>query len=374
MNKPRSIAFFAPIKPPDHPIPSGDRLIAANLISALKLTGHTVNLASRYITYSKRSSLEVLEERKAGAISEADRIIAEYSNEAAHGRPDLWITYHPYCKAPDWIGSKVTKALNIPYLNIEAARTAQGIDDEWGPWRLEAQTGLKLADRHLCFKPTDRAYLTDLLGSDDKIRDVPAFLDTQRVGTANPARLPEHWNTDTPVLVTTGMMRKGKKDRNFFMLAEVLSELIHAEWNLVIVGGGPEEQSIREAFSCIPSGRIHWCGQIEHAEVLRWMAAGDAFVWPGWKEPIGMVYLEAQLQGLPVIAQNSMGVPLVVQHRETGLLSPEGDLGAMRTNIKILLDNGELRRAMSARAREKVLGEHSLERAAKRLDECIRDL
>ncbi len=374
MKNPKNIAFYAPIKPPDHPIPSGDRLIAANIVTALKLAGHTVNLASRNISYSKRSSLDILKERKNGAIAEADRIISKYANGPTKTRPDLWITYHPYCKAPDWIGPKVSSALNIPYLTIEAARTAQGVGDEWEPWRKEAQAGIKLADRHLCFKPTDRAYLGELLGSDENLMDIPAFLDTPNIGIARPASLPSHWNSHTPVLVTAGMMRKGKKDRNFFMLAEVLSGIIGDSWNLVVIGGGPEEDAIQAAFSSVPDERIHWCGQIEHAEVLKWMAAGDIFVWPGWKEPIGMVYLEAQLQGLPVIAQRSMGVPLVVQDQKTGMLSPEDDLEAMRANLKALLGDSHLRQSMSSKARANVLNNHGLERAADRINECISDL
>ena len=41
------IAFYATIKPPDHHIASGDRLIARNLMAALSLAGYGVDLASR---------------------------------------------------------------------------------------------------------------------------------------------------------------------------------------------------------------------------------------------------------------------------------------------------------------------------------------
>ena len=41
------VAFYAPLKPPDHPVPSGDRSMARLLIRALELAGHEVGLASR---------------------------------------------------------------------------------------------------------------------------------------------------------------------------------------------------------------------------------------------------------------------------------------------------------------------------------------
>ena len=42
------IAFYAPLKPPDHPVTSGDRAMARALIAALKLAGHEVTIASRF--------------------------------------------------------------------------------------------------------------------------------------------------------------------------------------------------------------------------------------------------------------------------------------------------------------------------------------
>ena len=95
------IAFYAPIKPPDHPIPSGDRLIAGNLIKALKLAGHKIELASRFIAYSKRSDIEILHTRKIAALEGAADLISKYQALPIEVRPNIWITYHPYCKAPD---------------------------------------------------------------------------------------------------------------------------------------------------------------------------------------------------------------------------------------------------------------------------------
>ena len=287
MNQPSRIAFFAPIKPPDHPIPSGDRLIAQNLVKALLMADFDVDIASEYICYSKRSGDEYLQKRKSGALEEIERLLRQYDTLPPKELPKLWLTYHPYCKAPDWIGPAVSKALGIPYVTVEAARTGQGgPEDEWKAWRQEAQAGIKQADRHLVFKPTDRAYLTELLGSQKKLFELKPFIDlesfSEQIG--HPVSLPGSWDSDTPTLITTGMMRKGKKDRNFYMLAETLTQMQDADWNLVIVGGGPEEENIREAFSDVSQERLHWTGQVTQPEVLAWMKVSDIFIWPGWKE------------------------------------------------------------------------------------------
>ena len=363
------IAFYAPIKPPDHPIPSGDRVIAGNLIKALKLAGHRVELASRFIAYFKRSDIEILNARKIAALEEAVDLINKYQALPATKRPDIWITYHPYCKAPDWIGPTVANALSIPYVTIEACKTGQG--DQWLPWRKEAQASIKLADLHLWFKPTDKLYLTELLGSEEQLCSIPPFIDLDDKVDVEPANLPPKWVKATPTLITVGMMRKGKKDRNFYLMAEILQGMQETPWNLVIVGGGPEEDAIKRAFSKIAPERLHWCGQVQSGEVPRWMKASDIFIWPGWKEPIGMVYLEAAFSGLPIVAFNNMGVPLVVHHGKTGLLADLDDLSTFRQNLEALLSDKSLRQSMGQNAQKFVEEERSTNAAVKQLKECL---
>jgi glycosyltransferase involved in cell wall biosynthesis len=365
------IAFYAPIKPPDHPIPSGDRLIAQNLLKAFRICGADVKLASSYIAYSKRHAVEILQERKQGAIVEAERLLAEYNKMNPKDLPQAWVTYHPYCKAPDWIGPIVTAALEIPYITIEAARTGQGgSEDLWAPWRAQAQEGIKKADMHLVFKPTDHAYLQELLGYDETLVSIKPFIDAENMKLEEPFELPESWSNKTPVLVTTGMMRKGKKLENFKILSETLGKVV-ADFNLIIIGGGPEEASVRQYFSEISPKQVHWTGQIEHRDVLRWMRSADFFVWPGWKEPIGMVYLEAQLQELPVVAYKSMGVPLVVENGKSGLLSKEDDTSLLAENITALIADADRCKEMGKAGRTTVLEQHGIKAAAKRLDETI---
>ncbi|MEE9315414.1 MAG: glycosyltransferase family 4 protein [Rhizobiaceae bacterium] len=369
----KKIAFYAPIKPPDHPIPSGDRLIARNLISALTIAGFEVELVSRFIAYSKREAEEILIQRKSNALVEAQKIIASLKNSP----PDIWITYHPYCKAPDWLGPLVSKALSIPYVTIEAVRTGQGFEDggdRWAKWRAEAQAGIRSASLHLAFKSTDRAYLTELLGTDNTIKDIPPFIDTTPpINLPSPSR-PANWNPITPVLVTTGMMRPGKKVKNFEILAEALTPLQDLDWNLTLIGGGPEEPAVKKFFAHFDQSRLNFTGAIPHDEVLAHMETADIFTWPGWKEPIGMVYLEAQMMGLPVAALNSMGVPLTVYHERTGLLAEENNMLHFTVNLETLITDKSRRQQLGAAAHESVNRHHSLIAASSQLKEILNNL
>ncbi len=367
------IAFYATIKPPDHPIASGDRLIARNLMAALELAGYSVELASKFIAYSKREADDILETRKRVALIEADKFIASMKDNP----PDLWLTYHPYCKAPDWIGPTVSSALNIPYVTVEAAKTGQGFEDggdRWAKWRLEAQTGIKRADLHIALKPQDRDYLASLNGTDSNIKMLAPFINDEVPVSLPKINHPSHWRAGSPVLLSVGMLRPGKKVENYRRIAQALEPLQALHWNWIAIGDGPERDNIEGFFKPFDPGRIHFTGALSHEEVLAHMEQADLFLWPGWKEPIGMVYLEAQMMGLPVAALNSMGVPLSVHHGTTGLLALEDDPQAFNENLSTLISHPSLRDDLGKNAKRSIRENHSLGSAANRFEEVLTPL
>src|SRR5213593_2418598 len=97
------IAFYAPLKPPDHPVPSGDRRVAQLFLDALRLAGHEPFLASRLRTFdgtghpARQAHLAALGRRTAA------RLLRHWQ-EMPGTAPRLWFTYHLYYKAPDWLG------------------------------------------------------------------------------------------------------------------------------------------------------------------------------------------------------------------------------------------------------------------------------
>ena len=104
------------------------------------------------------------------------------------------------------------------------------------------------------------------------------------------------------------------------------------------------------------------------------MAACDIFAWPGFKEPIGMVYLEAQALGLPVAAMASLGVPTVVPHDRTGLLSPDGDVSAYSKNLSLLIADAALRERYGRAGPDYIQHHHGIEAAAKLITEHLEKL
>jgi glycosyltransferase involved in cell wall biosynthesis len=87
-------------------------------------------------------------------------------------------------------------------------------------------------------------------------------------------------------------------------------------------------------------------------------------VWPAVNEAFGMALLEAQAQGLPVIAGGERGVAAVVHHNLTGQLVAPRDPGALALAVDQALARPALRRQWRAASQVQIRQQHSLEAAA----------
>ncbi len=98
-------------------------------------------------------------------------------------------------------------------------------------------------------------------------------------------------------------------------------------------------------------GRLRFLGMQGRVEPT--MQAADAFVCPStWAEAAGLVNIEAQACGLPVLASRVGGIPEYVMDGRTGLLFPPGDDAALAEAARRLMDDPERRRAMGRAARD----------------------
>ncbi|MDQ6434732.1 glycosyltransferase family 4 protein [Mesorhizobium sp. LHD-90] len=345
------IAFHAPMKPPDHPVPSGDRLMARLLMQAMRLAGHTVFLASRFRGFAKTP--EDFQARQAEGEAEAARIAAEWQ---AGPMPDLFFCYHTYFKAPDYLGPPLAETFGIPYVTAEASYTLSRDAGSWAGAQAVVRRGLQQAALNLCFTGRDREGLLSVVGA-ERLAMLPPFIDTSLFTSSAVGSIP-------PRLVTVAMMRVGDKLDSYRLLASALVSCTDLPWRLAIVGDGPCRDEVREMFSAIDPARLEWLGEKQPEEVPAILAASDIYVWPGFGEAFGLAYLEAQAAGLPVVAMATAGVPEVVRDGETGLLTPHGDVAALAAAIRTLLHDAVRRQSLGAAARRFVLGERSLEKAA----------
>ncbi|HTO31583.1 MAG TPA: glycosyltransferase family 4 protein [Pararhizobium sp.] len=354
------IAFYSPLKSPNHPVPSGDRLMARLLISALERAGHEVHVVSELRAFLREPSMPEIADLFGKAEAEKERIAALWR---VSGPPDVWFCYHLYYKAPDLIGPGLAREFGIAYLTAEASYSKRRNTGPSAEMQDRVLDAVRLADVNICLTERDRDGLA-AAAPDARLTPLPPFIDPILMLERHPKPQPNR-------LITVAMMRPGDKMQSYVMLAEALTRLTHLPWTLSIVGDGPQAAEVRALFSRFEADRILWHGERTAAEIADLLSTSSLYLWPGCGEAFGLAYLEAQAAGLPVVAQAVAGVPSVVVHDRTGLLTPPDDVAAYAQAIERLLTDDGLRARLASGARVFAREERSIDRAAVRLADIL---
>jgi len=375
------IAFYAPLKPPDHPAPSGDRTLSRLLLTALRRAGYQPEVASRL---RARLALPTVDQQHRLAMegaAKADALLAHYRNLRPEQRPRIWFTYHLYYKAVDWIGPKVAAALGIPYVVAEASYAPKRANGPWALSHAAVEAALGQAAAVFCLNPADRPCLAGIV-AEKKLIDLPPFLDLAhfRPQTPDPVRahamarlkLAAHYSLDPrlPWLLAVAMMRPGDKLSSYLLLARALADYPQP-FQLLLAGDGEARAAIETAFHPLKA-RTLFLGMVPTHDLPMLYEAADLFVWPAINEAFGMALLEAQACGCPVLAGRSGGVGAIVADGQDGWLVPPGDAAAFRAQLSRALAADCAH--MGSRARERVLARHDIAAAAQTLKTALTPL
>ncbi len=149
---------------------------------------------------------------------------------------------------------------------------------------------------------------------------------------------------NSPLIVAVGRLDPGKGHLNLFeAFAEVIKKSPDAR--LLLCG----VSTFNSGYENVLRQRVHELG-IEpytifagyRSNISTILQSADVFCLPAELEPFGLVYLEAMMAGLPVIACHSGGVPEIVLHNQTGLLSYPNDTSALAENLLATLSDKKL--------------------------------
>lgn len=350
------IALYAPFKPVDHPNPSGDLIIANGIKDFLEKRHHEVTIPSRlrtrWIYWKPLRFMSTLSEiQKAG-------------KTLKHFVPGLWLTYHTYYKSPDLIGPYLCRKFNLPYVifqGIYSTKRQRSIKT-WPGFILNKHA--LLSARHVFTnKLQDLKNLKRIIPEDQLTYVAPGIYPDQfRYDENAKQSFRRKWSSgDNPVLLSAAMFRPDVKTRGLLWLLETLTELADIDFTLVIAGDGSERNILEKKAARLLPGKVMFAGKIPREKMSGFYSAGDLFVFPGIRESLGMVYLEAQSCGIPVIAFNNGGIPEVVKHGKTGLLSSVYDRTAFAKNIRKMLLDDALRNKFSANAADSIRKDHNLD-------------
>jgi phosphatidyl-myo-inositol dimannoside synthase len=188
---------------------------------------------------------------------------------------------------------------------------------------------------------------------------------------------PEVCAAGGPFIVTIARLvpRKGI-DTAIHAVAELTRD--RPELTYLVIGDGPDRARLQSLVtSCGLQDRVQLLGELPADGLRRVLRAADLFVLASREETqardvegFGLVLLEAQASGVPVIAARSGGMPDALREGETGLLVPQDDSDTLARAIRQLLDDPQRLERMGRSARAFALA-HPWQRTAEEIQRAL---
>ncbi|MDO8735672.1 MAG: glycosyltransferase [Thermoleophilia bacterium] len=156
---------------------------------------------------------------------------------------------------------------------------------------------------------------------------------------------------DKKILLFVGRM-SAEKDLRF--LADSYLDLAsrRSDVRLAMVGDGPMRAELEELLG----DSAVFTGWLQGRELAAAFASADIFVFPSSVDTAGQVILEAQASGLPAVVCSEGGASENIEAGKTGLTARSRGVNDFNRKIELLLDDEEMRNAMSGAARQLAAG------------------
>jgi alpha-1,6-mannosyltransferase len=120
---------------------------------------------------------------------------------------------------------------------------------------------------------------------------------------------------DRKLLLYVGRLAQEKNTETLFAAFEILAKRAPERFELLIIGDGPQRRRLRLLRE--RTGNLKWIQYCsDSVELARYYRAADLFVHPGVQETFGLVALESQACGTPVVGIRGSGMDRIILHQQ----------------------------------------------------------
>jgi D-inositol-3-phosphate glycosyltransferase len=292
---------------------------------------------------------------------------------------------HSHYWLSGWVARRAAQRWGVPWVHsyhtLARMKAAAGMPDE--PLRGEAEEVIaRAADRLVAMSPAEERALIDLYGVDpETVCVVPPGVDMEQyaprptVGTRTRLGL-----VGGRVVVYAGRLERLKGADLFVEAVAELMQRPGFDDVVALVCGGDSGDGRRQArhaggergrLEDLVRGRglesrVRFLGAVPPRRLADLYALAEVCVVPSHTESFGLVALEAQASGTPVVATAVGGLVDVVEDGVTGFLIEGRDPSAFAGRIGELLESPALRERMGTAARERA-ARYTWDRAVERL-------
>ena len=285
----------------------------------------------------------------------------------AHAPEDHYSLVHSHYWLSGQVGWLAADRWQVPLVHtmhtmarVKNLHLAGGDDPEPSGREIGEVQVVEAADRLIANTSGERAELIELYSAEpDKVVVVPPGVDLTLFspGDRRQARAEVGLPLDAMVLLFVGRIQPLKAPE---VLVEAAAELLarHPQWRgqlVVAVLGGPSgsglahPQSLQDLATTLGvQAQVRFVPPVPRTELAQWYRAADLVAVPSHSESFGLVAVEAQACGAPVVAARVGGLPSAVG--EAGVLVDGHDIPVWADALEGLLTDPERRKALSRKA------------------------
>jgi len=120
---------------------------------------------------------------------------------------------------------------------------------------------------------------------------------------------------DRKLLLYVGRLAQEKNTETLFASLAMLAKRRPHEFELLVIGDGPQREQLRQLQT--QTGQVKWIQYCtDSLQLARFYRAADLFVHPGVKETFGLVSLESQACGTPVVGIRGSNMDRIIFHEQ----------------------------------------------------------
>lgn len=158
-------------------------------------------------------------------------------------------------------------------------------------------------------------------------------------------------------------------EKGIYLLLNAAPKVLRAledRVKFVLIGTGTPYTILlqRQAWDLGIYHKTLFTGFMSEADLCKLQLVANCAVFPSLYEPFGIVALESFAAGVPVVVSDTGGLPEVVRHRQTGIVTRVNDADSLADGIIELLQNPAYAKQLAQQAKEDLLQRFSWHRLA----------
>lgn len=209
------------------------------------------------------------------------------------------------------------------------------------------------------------SYLTDFARRFNK--KAPVYVIPNGAVISNKLKVISNERGNKKIIITVSrLVKKNGVD----ILIKAAKELKIEDWELRIIGDGPERKKLGKLTDKIGiADRVKFLGNVPNEKIPEYLMKADVFVRPSRSEGLGSAFLEAMACGVPIVGTPVGGIPDFLKDGETGLFCKVDDSKDLSEKIEMILRGENLSRKMSENGRKLVEEKYNWDRIAVLMEE-----